>query len=79
MKNPDPRLKEYYLTNQYKGFYKIREQEYKLAFKTHLTFSNGKKEIFATGMFKEAVLKKIFDKIDKLTLEEHTPQKKGLA
>lgn len=62
-------FKQYYKTGKYKGFYKIREQVYKLSGQTHVTFSNGEKEIFATGIFKEAAIKKIFDQIDELTKE----------
>lgn len=59
-------FREYYSTGKYKGFYKLRERQYKLSGKTHMTFTNGKKEIFAIGLFKEEALKKIFDQIDKL-------------
>lgn len=65
MIDQDKRLREYYISNKYKGFYKLKEQTYKLSFSTHLTFSNGEKEIFASGYFKEEALKRIFDKIDK--------------
>jgi len=48
----------------YKGFYKHREHCFKLSGIVHLTFTNGHKEIFASGTFKEQALKNIFDKID---------------
>lgn len=58
---------EFYLTGQYKGFRKRREREYKLMGTTHLIFTNGDKEIFASGQFKEEALEKIFTRIDKHT------------
>lgn len=65
MKEVDQRFQEYYVTNKYKGFCKLREKEYKLSCHTQMTFTNGKKEVFASGIFKEAALEKIFNKIDK--------------
>lgn len=59
-----PRRKEYYLTGRYRGFEKCKEYNYKLMGKTHLTFTNGKKEVFAAGKFKEEALARIFDQID---------------
>lgn len=73
MINEDKRFREYYITNKYNGFHKLREQNYKLSFSTHLTFSNGEKEIFASGYFKEEALKRIFDKIDKFHSDEENP------
>ncbi|MGM0545093.1 MAG: hypothetical protein ACQEST_00095 [Bacteroidota bacterium] len=58
-------FREYYSTGQYKGFYKLRERQYKLSGKVHITFTNGEKEIFAVGIFKEAALKSAFSQIDK--------------
>ncbi len=60
----DKRLLEFYTTGKYKGYTKDYEKRHKLAGKTHLTFSNGKKEIFASGQFREEALAKIFDRID---------------
>lgn len=60
----DKRFKEYYITDKYKGFKKLRDNKFKLSFTTHLTFTNGYSEIFASGCFKEEALKNIFDKID---------------
>ncbi|MDZ7660255.1 hypothetical protein [Fodinibius sp.] len=59
-------LNQYYKTGNYKGFYKIRERVYKLSAKTHLTFSNGEKELFASGQFIEEALIKIFAQIDEI-------------
>ena len=65
MTDKDQRFLEYNNTDTYKGFRKIRDKNYKLLLKsTHLTFSNGQRQIFASGHFKEEALKKIFDKID---------------
>ena len=61
----DIRWQEYYSTGQYKGFKIVREQKYRLSGQTHITFSDGKREIFAVGIFKEAALVEIFDQIDK--------------
>jgi DNA-binding ferritin-like protein (Dps family) len=63
-------LKHYYKTGNYKGFYQIRERVYKLSAKTHLTFSNGEKELFASGQFKEEALNKIFAQIDEIVAKE---------
>lgn len=62
----DQRYREYYMTNEYRGFRKVREQNYKFSFSTHLTFSDGNREVFASGSFKEEALKKIFNRIDSL-------------
>lgn len=59
-------FREYYVTSKYKGYYKLREQNYKLSGKVHLTFTNGERELFAVGKFKEEALRSIFDQIDKL-------------
>ena len=67
MNKVDNRFKEYYKTNKYKGFCKLREHEFKLSVQNKMTFTNGEKEIFATGPFREATLESIFDKIDKYT------------
>lgn len=61
----DKRFTEYWDTGKYKGFYQSKETEYKLAGRVHLIFTDGKKNFFASGIFKEAALEKIFDKIDK--------------
>lgn len=62
----DYRLKEYYVNGNYKGFYKINELKMSSAGnpRTHLTFSNGHKEILSSGLFTEDALEKVFDKID---------------
>ncbi|SHG42931.1 hypothetical protein SAMN05443144_12818 [Fodinibius roseus] len=66
MKAIETRLKTYYKTGNYKGFYKTRESKMKLSGGpcTQLIFSNGYKEIIASGQFNEEALEKIFDKID---------------
>jgi hypothetical protein len=71
MSKADLRWKQYYETGQYRGFKKIREQKYRLSGQTHITFSDGKREIFAAGIFKEAALLKIFDQIDQELLTNH--------
>ena len=65
MTDKDQRFREYYITETYKGFQKIRDNNYKLLFtSTHLTFSNGQKDIFASCHYKEEALINIFNKID---------------
>lgn len=66
MKATENRLKTYYITGNYKGFYKIKENKMRLSGspRTQLTFSNGSKEILASGQFNEDALEKVFDKID---------------
>jgi len=61
----DKRFQEYYVNDKYKGFRKLREHELKLSGQVKMTFTNGEKEVFATGPFREATLERIFDKIDK--------------
>lgn len=70
MNKPSKKFREYYVTGKYKGFYKLRERQYKLSGKTHITFTNGEKEIFSVGLFKEEALKNIFEKIDQLSDQE---------
>lgn len=69
-------LKKYYKTGNYRGFYKIREHVYKLSAKTHLTFSNGEKELFASGQFKEEALANIFAQIDDFLAKEELSETK---
>lgn len=66
MSQPNKKFRDYYATDKYRGFYKIRERVFKLSGKTTMTFTNGKKEVFASGLFKEAALTKIFDQIDNI-------------
>jgi len=65
-RNNDSRWTEYYITGRYRGFHKKTERTYKLSHITQLTFTNGVKEIYASGGFKEEALQKIFNRIDKL-------------
>lgn len=65
MIEPNTKWQEFYITGEYKGFRKCREHNFKLSGQTHLTFTNGEKEVFATGIFKEEALEKIFDQIDR--------------
>lgn len=72
MSKHSKRLSQYYKTGNYKGFYKIRERVFKLSAKTNMTFSNGEKEFFASGEFKEETLKKIFAKIDNFLSDQES-------
>lgn len=76
MNKTNKRLQQYYRTGNYKGFYKIREHVYKLSAQTHLTFSNGEKELFASGQFKEEALSKIFAQIDEIVTENKLSENK---
>ncbi|SMO90465.1 hypothetical protein [Fodinibius sediminis] len=62
----DHRLEEYYATKKYRGFYKVREYRYAWIGSIHIVFSDGEKEVFAAGLFREGALERIFNKIDKL-------------
>jgi len=63
--NTNRKEEEYYLTGTYKGFRKIKEYKYRLMGRTHLTFTDGHKDFFASGSFQEEALSKIFARIDK--------------
>lgn len=65
MAEPNTKWQEFYVTGKYKGFHKVSETNYKLLGKTHVTFTNGEKQFFASGLFKEEALAKIFSRIDK--------------
>lgn len=65
MNNTDPRFIEYYSKGNYRNFRKIRGYKNKLALTTHLIFSNGVKQVYASGLFEEEALAKIFDKVDR--------------
>ncbi|SMO56838.1 hypothetical protein [Fodinibius sediminis] len=58
------RLREYYVKGSYRGFYKVKEQRFRMAGITFVTFANGEKEIFATGPFREGALEAAFKQID---------------
>ena len=64
--NQDGRLLEYYTTEKYKVFYMLRKRDYKLLGFRHLVFTNGVRQIHASGNFKEEALCKVFDKIDRI-------------
>lgn len=64
MIDDDKRFQGYFITDKDKSFKKLRDNKFRLSLLTHLTFSNGHREVFASGCFKEEALKNIFDKID---------------
>lgn len=66
MEATEKSFREYYKTGQYKDFYKLKERSSPFTGQTHITFTNGIKEVFASGRFTEAALEKIFAQIDKL-------------
>lgn len=70
MNHVDNRFRKYYETEMYKGFYKLKENKYRWSGQVSVVFTNGHKQILATGPFQEAALAKIFDRIDSLCSEE---------
>jgi len=67
----DKRLQKYYETGNYKGFFlKGSDRHYKFFGMTHITFTNGEKEFFASGIFREEAYVKMFDLIDEYLLKE---------
>lgn len=61
----DKRLQKYYETANYKGFrLKNSKYHYKFFGMTHITFTNGEKEFFSSGIFEEEAYAKVFDLID---------------
>lgn len=57
-------LRKYYQTDRYKGFYKIKKRFDSTSRLTFLVFSNGKKQIFASGIYTEDAMFKAFQAID---------------
>lgn len=64
--NTSKSLREYYIAGKYKGYYKLSERHFKQSGKVHMIFTNGEKELFAVGKFKEETLINIFKQIDNL-------------
>lgn len=62
----ESKLTEYYSNGNYRGFHKIKENTSKLTGVTKLMFSNGKKQIYTSGSFREEALSKMFKKVDNL-------------
>ncbi len=65
MNNSDLRWLEYYILGTYRDFYLKESEQYKLAGKINLIFTNGEKEFLTSGKFREEALEKMFDRIDK--------------
>ncbi|MDZ7659655.1 hypothetical protein [Fodinibius sp.] len=63
-------FRSYYQTDRYKGFYQIKKSTYPLSRMTLLAFSNGKKNIYATGVYAEEAMAKIFSAIDQYHLKK---------
>jgi hypothetical protein len=69
----DQRFTKYYQTGQYKGFYKVQEHFWPFSRTTFVTFSNGKKNIYASGIFSEEATVKAFKAIDQYHVQKrHT-------
>ncbi|WP_445664332.1 hypothetical protein [Fodinibius sp. AD559] len=60
----DQRFRKYYQTGQYKGFYMIHEHFCAFSCTTFVTFSNGKKNIYTSGIFSEEATVNAFKAID---------------
>lgn len=58
------KFRSFYQTDRYKGFYLIKKSTYPLSRMTLLAFSNGKKNIYATGVYAEEAMAKVFAAID---------------
>lgn len=65
MTDLDSRFRQYYAEDEYKGFHKSNVMSSQVSGRIHLVFTNGQKEIEASGDFAEDALVKIFDKVDK--------------
>jgi hypothetical protein len=58
------KFRSFYQTDRYKGFYQINKSTYPLSRMTLLAFSNGKKNIYAKGVYAEEAMAKMFAAID---------------
>jgi hypothetical protein len=66
------KLRSFYQTDRYKGFYQVKKTTYPLSRMTLLAFSNGKKNIYAKGVYTEEAMAKIFASIDQYYLKQKT-------
>ena len=64
------KFRSFYQTDRYKGFYQIKKRTFPFSRMTLLTFSNGKKNIYATGVYSEEAMAKIFTAIDQYHLKQ---------
>lgn len=58
-------FRKYYQTDRYKGFYKVKERFGQFSRTTYLIFSNGEKNIYASGIYTEEAMFKAFKAIDR--------------
>lgn len=58
------KFRSFYQTDRYKGFYQINKSTYPHSRMTLLAFTNGKKNIYAKGVYTEEAMAKIFAAID---------------
>lgn len=58
-------IRKYYQTDRYKGFYKVKKRFGQFSRTIFLTFSNGKKNIYASGIYTEEAMFKVFKAIDR--------------
>lgn len=66
-------FRKFYQTDRYKGFYKVKERFGKFSRTTFVIFTNGKKNIYASGIFAEEAMFKAFKAIDQYYLQKkHT-------
>lgn len=60
----DQKFRKYYQTDCYRGFRKVNKRFDQFSRTTFVTFSNGKKNIYASGIYTEEALVKAFKTID---------------
>lgn len=68
------KFRSFYQTDRYKGFYQIKKSTNHLSRMTLLAFSNGKKNIYASGIYAEEAMAKIFAAIDQYHRKQKTTQ-----
>ncbi|MDZ7691909.1 MAG: hypothetical protein U5K69_12410 [Balneolaceae bacterium] len=60
----DKNFRKYYQTDRYRGFHKVNERFDNTSRTTLLVFSNGKKQIYTSGIYTEGAMFKAFNAID---------------
>jgi hypothetical protein len=63
-------FRKYYQSDRYKGFYKVTERFQKFSRMTFVIFTNGKKNIYASGIFTEDAMFKAFKAIDQYHVQK---------
>ena len=68
------KFRSYYQTDRYRGFYQIKKRTDPSSRMTLLVFSNGTKNIYASGVYSEEAMAKIFATIDQYHLKQNSRQ-----